>query len=311
MRRTWVPLAVLLVALGAAGCDLTEITTEPGDDVVVVEAVLRTDMQRQSLLLHRSLQGHDAGPVAGASVVVTGAAGDRHVFSPGEGCYYVDRAYVRSDSLNFVGTCYDSGNAESGWVRPGETYDLRVETTDGRVIRGRTQVPAAFTLSSLPRSSFTCALAPGTPLTLRWSRSPGAWSYVAELRASGLSRSLGGRGYAVPEPLELRAVAVSDSDTTLVLPTDFGVFERVDYDTDLLLAVRDGFPEGTELDLVVAAADRNWVNSVRGGSFNPSGLVRVSTVTGDGVGVFGSLTLHHARISVVANSPLPPCGSGA
>jgi hypothetical protein len=108
----------------------------------------------------------------------------------------------------------------------------------------------------------------------------------------------------------VRGVSISQSDTTLVLPTEFGVFERLDYDSDLLLAIRNGFPAGTQVELVLAAADRNWVNSVRGGNFNPSGLVRISTVVGDGVGVFGSLNVQRAAIVVQRSTSTPRCGVG-
>jgi hypothetical protein len=59
----------------------------------------------------------------------------------------------------------------------------------------------------------------------------------------------------------------------------------------------------------VAAADRNYINGVRGGSFNPSGPVRISSVVGDAVGVFGSLVPLHA--SIIIGSPVegrPSCG---
>jgi hypothetical protein len=108
----------------------------------------------------------------------------------------------------------------------------------------------------------------------------------------------------------VRGLSISQTDTTLVLPTEFGVFERLQYDSDLLLAIKDGFPNGTRMELVLAAADRNWVNSVRGGNFNPSGLIRISTVVGDGVGVFASLNVQHASIVVRGVSSLPRCGVG-
>jgi hypothetical protein len=47
---------------------------------------------------------------------------------------------------------------------------------------------------------------------------------------------------------------------------------------------------------------------VRGGSFNPSGLVRISTVVGDGVGVFASLNVHRAVVAVRRATPIPRCG---
>lgn len=301
--------AALLIA--AAACELTEVTTAPAEDVLVVEAVLRTDADVQSVLLHRTLQGLEAGAVPDARVVVTEEDGTEHHFvEAGSRCYRIDRRYLESDSVDFRGTCYQADFAPRP-IRPGRTYELRVETPDGRVVRGRTAVPGSFAL--FPReaafrnplgSGLACRLPPNTGTRVSWGRAERAWSYVAQLRITGLQRALAPAGIQSPEPLELRGLAVSESDTTILLPSEFGVFERFQYDDDLLLAIRDGFPAGVAMELVVAAADRNWVNGVRGGSFNPSGLVRISSVVGDGVGVFGSLVPQRMQIFVSA-LPLP------
>jgi hypothetical protein len=59
--------------------------------------------------------------------------------------------------------------------------------------------------------------------------------------------------------------------------------------------------------VVVAAADRNYVNWVRGGNFNPSGLVRVPSVRGDGTGVFGSIVAKTVVLTTVPESTAPAC----
>jgi len=303
--------AGLACAWLAAGCSLTEVTTAPSEDVLVVEAVLRTDIEVQQVLLHRALDGDFAGGVPGARVTITGAAGDEHVLVPGTFCYQIDALYARSDSIDFQGSCYINDGRDVEWVHPGGTYQLRVETTDGRVIRGQTTVPGAYAVPSLPPQTdfgLLCSMAPDSAFELLWTQSQGAWSYVADLSISGLSQSLAGRGFRVIDPMLVRGISVSQTDTTMLLPGEFGVFERLQYDSDLLVAIHDGFPEGTRAELVLAAADRNWVNSIRGGNFNPSGQIRISTVVGDGVGVFGSLNIHRASIVVRKNTIVPRCG---
>lgn len=311
---------LLALAVAAGGCELTEVTTAPADDLLVVEAVLRTDVDRQRILLHRTLQGREAGPVDSAEVVVTDSDGTEHQFRQDVDCYRIDIRYLQADSIAFQGSCYSTRTFDGSWVRPGETFDLRVETRDGVVARGRTTVPGDFGLSRLPHtSSFEfgpapdCSLRPNTRLPVAWTTSRGAWGYIAQLRITGLRRALQPRGIDAPEPLELRGLAVSQSDTSIVLPTQFGVFERFQYDQDLLTAIQEGFPDETQMDLVVAAADRNWVNGVRGGSFNPSGQVRISSVIGeDVVGVFGSIVPLRTRVLVRAESPIERCaGAGA
>lgn len=303
--------AALALSALAGACKLTEVTTAPGEDVIVVEAVLRTDAERQSILLHRSVQGEVAGGVPGATVTLTDDRGERRVLTPSAACYTVDGAYVESDSLQVQGTCYaEPAGSLPPPIRPGATYDLEIRTPDGKVIRGRTHVPGAFAAPTLPapRADGTriCSIPPNTAYTLLWRQSAGAWSYVGDLSIRGLPTALKGGG-AIPDPLELRGFSISASDTTLVLPTDFGVFDRFTIDSELLLLIRDGLPEGTRAVLVLAAADRNWVNSVRGGSFNPSGQIRISSVTGDGVGVFGSLTAYRVGLFILEKTSVPRC----
>jgi len=306
---------LLALALSASGCELAEVTTAPSDDLLVVEAVLRSDLDPQRILLHRTLQGVDAGPVEDATVTVTGEDGRVHVFRQGGDCYRIDRRYLETDSIAFRGTCYSTLTLDDRWVIPGRSYELRVQTREGLVARGRTTVPGEFVLVNVPSTprgdtgTFpTCSLPPDTPLPVTWTVAEGTWSYVAQLRISGLRRALEPRGINAPEPLELRGVAVSQSDTTILLPTQFGVFERFQYDQDLLVAIQNGLPDSTQMELVVAAADRNWVNGVRGGSFNPSGQVRISSVIGDGVvGVFGSLVPMRSAIVVRRQTGVLAC----
>ncbi|HSU16806.1 DUF4249 family protein [Longimicrobium sp.] len=307
-------MAIFALLLASAGCDLAEVVTEPGEDVVVVEGVLYADVQLQQILLHRSLQGHEAAGVPGAAVTVTDEAGVGHRFHEDvPNCFQVDPVYTGADSLGFHGTCYSSSAGEDAWVHPGGTYDLRVETADGRVIQGRTHVPGDFEVRTVPpmRGPFDtppCSLAPDSALNMLWTRSAGAAGYLSAIRVTRLREGLGDVPFFVPDPLELRGVSVSETDTTIVLPTEYGVFERFNYSDELLTAVAHGFPAGTIMLATVSAADRNWVTSARGGSFNPSGQVRISTVVGGGVGVFASLVQKRAFITVQRSTSTPRCG---
>jgi hypothetical protein len=149
----------------------------------------------------------------------------------------------------------------------------------------------------------------GVSLPLVWTRSEGAWSYQIVAQFSDLAEGLRERGVAdPPDELDLIGLAVGGADTTIVFPGEFGVFDRFSVDRDLLLALAEGLPNGSRADIVFAAGDRNYVNWVRGGSFNPSGQVRVPSVSGEGTGVFGSLVVH--RKSLLAEddgSGLPSC----
>src|SRR5690606_33057434 len=110
-----------------------------------------------------------------------------------------------------------------------------------------------------------CSLPPSTLLEVVWSSSAGAWSYLAEARITGLRDAFRPAGIDAPDVLELTGVAISERDTTVVIPAELGLFERFDADQEVLLALQTGFPAGVAVEMVVAAADRNYVNAVRGG----------------------------------------------
>lgn len=307
MKRVAIAAAAVF---SLAGCTIADVTVAPGEDRLVVEGVLRTDARAQFILLHRAVQSGVAEGERGAQVVVTRGDGARVTFQESPpACYSIDPAYLGSDTpIEIRGTCYASPNAAGRWVEPGATYALSVRTTRGEEARGRTTVPGGFGLNGVPVSRLNdqppvaCSLPPETPLALTWTQAAGAWGYIAPLQIGGLSAVLPD-SIDAPDPLELIGVSVSAADTSLVLPGEFGVFDRFSLNQSLLRVLQAGLPGGTTARVVVAAADRNYINGVRGGSFNPSGPVRISSIVGDGVGVFGSLVPLHA--SIVVGSPFP------
>lgn len=290
---------VLAGAMLISACELQEITLAPPDDVVVVEAYLRTDRPQQLALLHRTLHGDQATAVLGASLTVTGPGGEVHAF----GLTTVDACI---DSPQRDGTCYVAGDATAPFYPvPGARYNLVVELPDGRRIEGSTVVPGSFDMHE--PAAAPCTLRPGELLDVVWSPSDGAWVYLVDAELSGLQAALAAKGIEIDEdPFRLTGVSISREDTTITFPTELGVFDRFDLPREVLLELQKGLPDGVRARITVGAADRNFVNWARRGNFNPSGLVRVSSMRGDGIGVFGSLV---AREFVVGSStdPWPPC----
>jgi hypothetical protein len=311
--------AARLAALGAllllGGCELAEVTAADSEDVLVVEAVLSADDRPQHVLLHRSIGGNVVQGEPGAEVTVTGPDDAAYAFTPValSACARLlpaggsDVPDAPEDSLVAGGSCYE-GPGELA-VLPGATYELRVETERGETVRGRTTVPGDFDLIRPRTEDGPCRLRPRTNLPVEWSASPGAWSYVASLHLDGMAEGLGKEGIPGPNRLELTAVSVSERDTTLVVPSQFGLFEAGDLDPRLAAYLQGGLPDGAFGRVHVAAADRNYVNAVRGGAFNPSGSTRISSVIGDGVGVFGSIVVRPLFFVVTAFGEdfLPPC----
>ena len=113
------------------------------------------------------------------------------------------------------------------------------------------------------------------------------------------------------DPLRLFGLSLSSRDTTIVFPTEFGLFERFDDDLTAALAfLQGGLPSRNAVpvvaQVVIAAADRNYVNWERGSNFNPSGPVRVPSVHGDGTGVIGSMVPRSFQVTV-DTTRLPRC----
>ncbi|CAN5691327.1 hypothetical protein BH23GEM6_BH23GEM6_25540 [soil metagenome] len=298
---SYLPLLLCSLILLSA-CELAEVTTPEGRDLLVVEAVINAGQSRQVVLLHRTLLGNVVRGEPGARVTVQTPQGEVVLPAvPLELC--TDRlSSFREDEIEVQASCY---SAEFNGI-PGATYELRVVSSDGLTVRGRTTVPGDFDLRqpSRPRNS-SCALPPATNLPLVWSASSGAWAYLARLEVRGLREAFRGAGIDAPEILHLTGLAISQNDTTIVLPREFGLFDRFG-EPDLLIALQSGFPPGVWAVVVISAADRNFVNGVRGGAFNPSGNVRISSVVGDGVGMFGSIVPR--RLSVqVERGVAPPC----
>ena len=290
-RRAGSRLAFGLALASLAGCTLTEITTAAAEDIVVVEALVQRRGEanptpsRISVFLHRTVQGEGglSEPVDGAEVQVVRPGGAVIDLRPAD-----RNQCVVSAPINGTGSCYVSGAAEARAVQPGERLELRVRTARGEAIEAVSVVPGAFDLATADDAA-TCRVDPDDPLEVVWSASEGAWSYLNEIEIGGLPDALPDLGdIEIPDPLFLLGLSISATDTTIVAPNEFGILDRFDLDQPLALELQEGFPSGSRATISISAVDRNYVNWVRSGGFNPSGQVRVPSVRGDGTGFFGT-----------------------
>jgi len=288
MRAT--VLLLVAGALALTGCEIADVTTVDGEDVVVVEGVLQAGALTQRLILHRSVQRGSPRPPPPAEVSIVSDGGTLPL-----------RERAPEECADFEEgrepppiACYVGDSTVAPFVVPGGEYELRIRYEGEREMSGRTVVPGSFALrlpggDVFPGETGRCVLPAGRELTLRWTRAGGAWSYLGQLEILGLREALPELSDDLPDVLRLTGLAISEEDTTMTLPRDFGLFQRGQISTAVLLALRDGLPPGASARLTLAALDRNYVNGIRGGAFNPSGTVRVPSVSGDGTGVFGSM----------------------
>jgi hypothetical protein len=314
IRRPFRGLALTASMAMAVGCALAEVAAPDSDDVLIVEAVLRAGAPRQTVLLHRSMEGRLVRGEPGARVEIQPPQGSSVVFQerPAAECLAGSPTEWEVEDLQLEASCYVSPEEAGAFVRPGQRYELLVRTRGGQVARGRTDVPGAFTFAT-PRVSLDpvtlstrCAL-PTRAFRLAWTEANGTWAYIAHLRLSSWGDDLRAQGVDLPETLELTGVSVSAADTTMLFPASIGLFQRGDLDQRIFAALAQGLPDRANATLIVQAADRNYTNAIRGGNFNPSGNVRGSSVVGDAVGLFGSTVPLTIFSPSGEEAGLPPC----
>ena len=295
---------VLFALLVLAGCELEEITIVEVEDVVIAEVHVQIGTglfgrNRVTAFLHRTVGG--AGPglhdVPGALITVTRNSSASYEFGPTaiETC-------VGSTPEGGTGSCYWVAPAAAADFRPGEALELVIELPSGGTLQSATTVPGDFALKGVGEGE-QCLLAPATPLTVAWTPSLGTWAYINETTLIGIRAALEPVGIQVDDdPLYLLGLSITANDTTIVFPGEFGVFNRFELDHDLAATLQEGLPAGTRAPVSISAADRNYVNWVRGGSFNPSGQVRVPSVRGDGTGVFAAVVVRTFEVVVSPDS---------
>jgi hypothetical protein len=302
-------LVGLLAGFGVvalAGCELTEVTLVDFADVVVAEVYVTVEEAPADNQLRAFLHGTAPGSAPSsatfddAQVTVTDGDGAAAAL----GLTAIDAcATVMPEGA--TGSCFAADAVLAASYEPGEPLQLDVVLSDGRSLSGSTRIPGAFAVDGV---SDVCLVAPDTRLPLAWTPSDSAWAYINEAYMLGLPAALASEGIEAPDTLYLLGLSISESDTTVSFPDEFGVFDRFDLDQDLAVRLQEGLPEGASSEVTISAVDRNYTNWVRGGNFNPSGAVRISSLVGDGAGVFGSAVTR--RFTVVSSTdPMvgPPC----
>ena len=305
MRRLGYVGATLL-ALVMGGCDLTQVTIADLADIVVAEVYVTIgDTPNQNAVwafIHGSSAGEEpsSATFADAVVTVTDAAGVEHQLS-----FTAAVVCVVSRPPDAGGSCFSASVPVASSIQAGDRLSVRIVLGDGRTLTGTTRIPGAFSVAGvLPE----CRIRPDSLFPLAWTRSDSSWAYVSEALLLDLPAALLGEGIDAPDSLSLTGLSISETDTTIVFPSEFGVFDRFELERDLAVRLQRGLPYGASAEVAITATDRNYVNWVRGGSFNPSGTVRVGSLVGDGTGVFSSVvTRRFTLFSTTDASQGPAC----
>lgn len=306
MTRYLHRLTVVLLASIALGCDLTDVAIVDISEVLVAEVYVTVAEAPNANYLRAFLHGTGPGGAPSstafpnAEVIVTDGSGVPSVLFQ---TTIAECAAVLPDNAD--GSCYAADAVLAASYQPGESLSLAVTLPDGRDLTGQTRIPGAFVVDG---ASGTCRVPPDTRLSLGWSRSDSAWAYLSEALILGLPGALAAEGIEAPDTVYLLGLSISEADTTVVFPNQFGVFDRFDLDRDLAVRLQEGLPEGATAQVAITAVERNYVNWVRGGNFNPSGAVRVPSLVGDGSGVFGAaVTRQFTIVSSTDTASASPC----
>ena len=299
-------LLILSALVATAGCELAEVTVAAPEEIFIAEVqfTIVDGAAKGVAVLHRTA-GFGATPIPDAVIRVRDASGAEAFFRRGLASECLDP--LPSAELTFSCHVLDGATA-SDLLHYRATLDVEVKFTGGGELSGRVVVPGDFELVTPAQNE--CVLAPGTVLGMEWTPAPGTWAYLPEAEITGLREALEPVGVDLPlDPLILQGLSISEEDTSIQFPTGFGLFDRFSGDTDLLLALRDGLPAGTSAHVLVSALERNAVNWLRGGDFNPSGQVRIPSLFGDGIGVVGATVIRTVRVRVEnSGEGLPACG---
>jgi len=288
--------------LFALGCELAEVTTAVPERAVIAEIFIEIEEPEAQVfaILHQTI-GHQRSPVEGAEIWIgpSGVAPRRLSSRAPAVCVDGDTPAELAITCQVL-----SVESATNFLRAGQRIEVEVRLADGGRIRGATTIPGSFRiLQPGGRTPPSCRVPDARVLPLVWGRSAGAWAYLPEAQIFGLQEELALQGIVVPsEPVTLQGLALTEADTTIVFPSQFGLFNRLSDDRATLLAIQGGLPQRTYAEIVISALDRNAANWLRGGNFNPSGPVRIPSLFGDGTGVFGSIV---NRSMLVVVDPLP------
>ena len=287
-------------------CDLEEITIIEIEDVVIAEIYvnLAEDPTENEIraYLHHTVGAPGSGDDELPNALIVVRRPDGLMLDLVENA--IDACLEPLPTVG-SGVCFLADPAQTPNLNPGDLLEVEVTFADGGTLLGATRVPSPFQVDGI---STMCRLDSNTLLPLHWSRSEGAWAYVNEASISGLPEALEPEGIVVEEdPLNLLGLSISDQDTTIVFPSEFGIFDRFDLNQDLASRLQDGLPPSTTAEVSITAVEGNYVNWARGGNFNPSGQVRVPSLRGDGTGVFAATVNRRFVVVSLDQGPLPDC----
>jgi hypothetical protein len=279
-----------LLALNS-GCKLSEVVAAPpGTPTVIVHMVLNTEAPVQMLLLERSDEATSRRFLPGALVRLTHLNPDASCARPTVTLTERTDSVIYSDDVE-LRRVYQTG--ELCALRAGDKVALRVETPQGDVVTGTTQIPGANRL--LVKAGPVSALAPQvlsldrTRDTIRVELDPrfARGLQIVAVRKGG-SNLIDGAGPPITPVFDI---------TTDTLHATIAGSLRTPFQEDA--DERTVFRAGGDYLFSFAPTDVNYFDFVRSGADPFTGRGFINHLSG-GIGVFGSVAPHTYEVRVTA-----------
>jgi hypothetical protein len=279
-----------VLALAAAGCTFSEtIAAPPGQPTVIAQMVLNTAAPVQKLLLERSDGGDSRVPLTGATVRLT-------VENPSPSCPRPTVTLVEAfDSVTYGAA--GTGNRvyqtrELCVLHTGDRVSLRIETPQGDVVTGTTQIPGANRIVA----SGGTGIAGGQGVVSFDRTRDSLHVQVDPAFAQAIQIVLLRKGGNPPRHSDRRPTStVFDLTTDTMHATIAG--NLVDPFADS--REQTTFRAGADYLFSVAPTDANYFDFVRSGANPFTGRGFINHLTG-GIGVFGSVAPKVAELRVTA-----------
>jgi len=298
-------LVALTYAVALSACEFGETVIPEGEPMVVVHGVLRPDLGRQWILIEQTLTGVDDNFLAGGAIpgsppqlpVIGAAVSVTNLSLANDPCGATDFSETPDTrDLPLAAGLY-WGAQDCPTMRTGDTLSLRIETLDGRVVTGTTEVPGAEEM--ILRVGDSSVTLPGPPLQMnRDIDTLEARITVASGRALHLEvRRPDSAGTS-------RSVFRFFVDTTeVMLPGSLPNFLEGllgEEDTTALEDAGPIFTAGRYYTVTLGLGDERYFDFIRSANIPVSGRGFINNLTG-GMGVFGSLVAETDTLRVVGS----------
>jgi len=288
----------------SVSCEFGETVIPDGDPIIVVHAVLRPDLDPQWVLVEQTLTGAAADSAGGSipgnppqvpiSQAVVTVVNRSFMNDPCGVTQFTetpsDPNLIRSNGLYW---------APSGCptMRAGDTLELRLETVDGHIVSGRSEIPGAEAM--VLRVQGDSALLPGP--TLLFNRDLDTLeAEVVPIVGRAIQIEVH-RSDSVGQLVPVTRLFVDS--TAMTLPgnlTDFLSVVLGDEDTTEAADATSIFRAGRYHSVTVALTDDRYFDFSRSANIPISGRGFVNHVEG-GMGVFGAVVAETNRLKVVGD----------